>query len=98
MSLLSALQASRLETLLAGIATLSLVSGGKSIFRCLQLLTHLRKLQIVISTVCYRLKLHPLAKFPGPSLAGLTDWVATYQTLGGDQHQIQLENHKKHGA
>jgi hypothetical protein len=56
------------------------------------------KLQVVISTVCYRLTLHPLARVPGPLLAGLTDWVGTYQTLEGDRHHIQLEDHKKYGA
>lgn len=58
----------------------------------------LRKLQIIVGTVCYRLTLHPLAKFPGPLLAGLTDWMGTYQTLDGDRHHIQLEDHRKYGA
>jgi hypothetical protein len=52
----------------------------------------------VVSVFCYRVTLHPLAKFPGPLLARLTDWSDTYQTSTGDRHLIQLENHKKYGA
>lgn len=55
-------------------------------------------LQVVIGTLFYRLTLHPLANYPGPILARLTDWVAVYQTLGGDRHHIQLDDHRKYGA
>jgi hypothetical protein len=52
----------------------------------------------MVGVLCYRLTLHPLAKFPGPMPARLTDWIDTYQTSTGDRHLIQLENHKKYGA
>jgi hypothetical protein len=54
--------------------------------------------KVVVSVLCYRLTLHPLAEYPGPVLARLTDWIDTYQTSTGDRHLIQLEDHKKYGA
>jgi hypothetical protein len=55
-------------------------------------------LKVVVSILCYRLTLDPLAKYPGPVLARLTDWLDTYRTSTGDRHLIQLEDHKKYGA
>lgn len=46
----------------------------------------------------FRLTLHPLARYPGPLLARLTEWVTVYQTSRGDRHLEQLDGHKKYGA
>ena len=58
----------------------------------------LHALKAILSGICYRLTLHPLAKFPGPLLARLTDWVTIYQTSTGDRHLDQLASHDIHGA
>ncbi|KAM0715721.1 hypothetical protein Q7P37_009221 [Cladosporium fusiforme] len=76
-AMMSALQASQHEPLLAVAVALSLA---------------------FITILCHRLTLHPLAKYPGPLLARLTDWVATYQTSTGDRHLDQLEYHQKYGS
>jgi hypothetical protein len=98
MSLLLALQAGWLEMLMAGVAALTLVRSDNIIAVTYSVANWSRKPQVVIGTVCYRLTLHPLAKYPGPVLAGLTDWVGTYQTVDGDRHYIQLADHKKYGT
>ena len=51
--------------------------------------------------IIYRLYLSPLAKFPGPKLAAITDWYETYfellQGLGG-QYTFQIQRlHKLYG-
>ncbi|CAG8962285.1 hypothetical protein HYFRA_00005340 [Hymenoscyphus fraxineus] len=49
----------------------------------------------------YRLYFHPLAKFPGPRLAALTQWVETYHELfnkeGGQFYFVYTDWHKKYG-
>ena len=48
----------------------------------------------------YRLYLHPLAKFPGPKLAALTQWVETYHELkspGGQFIWVYQKWHEQYG-
>jgi cytochrome P450 len=53
--------------------------------------------KIFASVLCYRLTLHPLARFPGSFLARLTDWPDIYRTSTGDRHLDQLNDHNKYG-
>ena len=51
----------------------------------------------VIALGFYRLYLSPLAKFPGPRLAALTQWVeAYYELFKGDGGQFLFEYAKWH--
>lgn len=45
----------------------------------------------------YRLYFHPLAKYPGPLLARLTDWWITIHAARGDLATTLLDEHRKHG-
>ncbi|KAF8851249.1 cytochrome P450 [Acephala macrosclerotiorum] len=45
----------------------------------------------------YRLTLHPLAKYPGPFFAKITDWYSVYQAYSGDRHLSFAYNHEKYG-
>jgi len=45
----------------------------------------------------YRITIHPLAKYPGPLLASLTDWYSIYHCLGGDRHLLFYDLHQKYG-
>ncbi|KAH6676808.1 cytochrome P450 [Halenospora varia] len=48
--------------------------------------------------VLYNLFLHPLAKFPGPKTAGLSEWWEVYHTIKCDRFNVIQELHKKHGS
>ena len=51
-------------------------------------------------TLCiYRLKLHPLAKFPGPKIAAATFWWEFYHDVGrGGQYIFKIRDmHRKYG-
>ena len=49
------------------------------------------------SLIVYRLYLSPLAKFPGPKLAGLTWWTeAYYELFKGDGGQFPFQYQKWH--
>lgn len=56
----------------------------------------------LVALVLYRLYLHPLARFPGPTLAAATGWYETYHQLfngpqGGRFKFVIEELHKKFG-
>ena len=54
----------------------------------------------LLSLVFYRLYLSPLAKFPGPKLAALTQWVETYHELrkpGGQFIWVYQKWHEQYG-
>lgn len=44
-----------------------------------------------------RLVFHPLAKYPGPPLAALTDLYAAYHAWMGDIHEDMLRCHRRYG-
>lgn len=41
--------------------------------------------------------LHPLAKYPGPLVAALTDWYTVYWIADGGRHLELDKQHKKYG-
>ena len=45
----------------------------------------------------YRLRLHPLARYPGPLVAKITGFYAVYHAFIGDLHLDMLECHRKYG-
>ena len=51
------------------------------------------------SIAFYRMFLHPLAKFPGPKIAGLTRWYECYQEIALRGHFLyDIEKmHEKYG-
>ena len=55
----------------------------------------------LLSLAFYRLYLSPLAKFPGPKLAALTQWVETYHELrtpGGQFIWVYQKWHEQYGS
>ncbi|KAI5358294.1 putative cytochrome P450 [Septoria linicola] len=48
--------------------------------------------------VIYQLYLHPLAKYPGPTLGKLTQWYDVYHAYIGDKHILFYHLHKKYGT
>ncbi|KAF7196953.1 Cytochrome P450 monooxygenase [Pseudocercospora fuligena] len=51
----------------------------------------------VVGIIVYRLYLHPLAKYPGPFLAKITDLHQTYHALKGDRHLEFWRCHERYG-
>ncbi|KAK7967307.1 cytochrome P450 4A5 [Apiospora aurea] len=51
----------------------------------------------IILAIAYRVTLHPLAKYPGPFLAKLTDGYAGLQALARRTHTNIWLNHAKYG-
>jgi hypothetical protein len=47
--------------------------------------------------ITYRLTLHPLAKYPGPFLAKITDIYLAYHAWKGDRHLEYYRSHEKYG-
>jgi hypothetical protein len=52
---------------------------------------------LVILLFLYPRHLHPLAKFPGPFLASLTNLWKIYHIWKGDLEKVLLECHQTHG-
>ncbi|OCL05749.1 cytochrome P450 [Glonium stellatum] len=51
----------------------------------------------VFVVIIYRLTLHPLAKYPGPFLAKITDCYLAYHAWKGDRHLEYWRCHEKYG-
>lgn len=51
----------------------------------------------MLSVIVYRLTLHPLAKYPGPPLAAITDIYLTYYAYRGSRHLAFSRAHEKYG-
>lgn len=51
----------------------------------------------VVGLIIYRIYFHPLAKYPGPVLAKVTDLYSTYHALRGDRHLEFWRCHEKYG-
>ncbi|KAF2018040.1 benzoate 4-monooxygenase cytochrome-like protein P450 [Aaosphaeria arxii CBS 175.79] len=51
----------------------------------------------VFSVVTYRLTLHPLAKYPGPPLARVTDIYLTWYAYRGSRHLCYQRAHERYG-
>ena len=49
------------------------------------------------AVIVYRLTLHPLAKYPGPKLAKISDFYAVYHAYIGDLHLDMWRCHKSFG-
>ncbi|KAK4495343.1 hypothetical protein PRZ48_013674 [Zasmidium cellare] len=50
-----------------------------------------------VGLIVYRVYFHPLAKYPGPFLAKITDLHQTYHALKGDRHLEFWRCHEKYG-
>jgi hypothetical protein len=51
----------------------------------------------LLAVIIYRLKFHPLAKYPGPLLAKITSLSAVYHVYKGDRHIHIHRAHEKYG-
>lgn len=47
--------------------------------------------------VLYRLYFHPLAAYPGPIFASITDWYNVHHCLKGDRHLTEYRLHQIYG-
>jgi hypothetical protein len=52
----------------------------------------------VLYTIFYRLYLHPLAKYPGPFWAKISDLPSYYYTLKQDRHVWLLKLQQQYGT
>ncbi|KAH8806005.1 cytochrome P450 [Xylogone sp. PMI_703] len=52
---------------------------------------------IILGVIIYRVKFHPLAKYPGPLLAKITGWYPAWHAWRGRRHIDQLRCHKLYG-
>ncbi|KAL6866836.1 cytochrome P450 [Trichoderma novae-zelandiae] len=51
----------------------------------------------LFGTFVYKLVFHPLAKYPGPLIAALTDWYTVYWIAEGGRHLELHKQHKRYG-
>ncbi|KAH7125665.1 cytochrome P450 [Dendryphion nanum] len=51
----------------------------------------------ITTTILYRLTLHPLAKYPGPPLAKITDIYLAYYAYRGSRHLCYADAHTHYG-
>jgi hypothetical protein len=51
----------------------------------------------ILGVIVYRLTFHPLAKYPGPFLAKITDVYLAYYAWKGDRHLEFYRCHGKYG-
>ncbi|CCX31761.1 cytochrome P450 [Pyronema domesticum] len=51
----------------------------------------------LVTIVVYRLWFHPLAKYPGPLLARITDWNTAWRAWKGDRYLELYYAHQKYG-
>lgn len=51
----------------------------------------------LVAYVVYQLFFHPLAKYPGPLLAKLTQWYDVYHAFIGDKHVLLYSLHQQYG-
>ena len=52
----------------------------------------------VVGVILYRLTFHPLARYPGPFLAKITDIHLAYHAWKGDRHLQFYRCHEKYGS
>jgi hypothetical protein len=52
----------------------------------------------IVAVIAYRLTFHPLARYPGPFLAKITDLYLAYHAWKGDRHLEFYRCHEKYGA
>ncbi|KAF2017338.1 benzoate 4-monooxygenase cytochrome-like protein P450, partial [Aaosphaeria arxii CBS 175.79] len=50
-----------------------------------------------VTVIIYRIRLHPLSKYPGPYLARFTDWYSVYHCALGDRHIDFYRLHQRYG-
>ena len=51
----------------------------------------------LLSCAVYRLKFHPLAKYPGPWFGAVTDWYTVYHCVMEDRHIDFYKLHTRYG-
>ncbi|KAH8588815.1 cytochrome P450 [Bisporella sp. PMI_857] len=75
----------------------STFSSMLSSILCLSILVSGLFIVYLILLTTYRLTLHPLAKYPGPLLAKVTDWYSVYHAWKGDRHLEFYRCHEVYG-
>ena len=77
---------------------LSLFTDSSHAFAFYPLVALLGVSAYVLLVIAYRLTLHPLAKYPGPFLAKITDVYLAYHAWKGDRHLEFYRCHEKYGT